>query len=106
MLLAMRRCPIHRQHIGNVSIGFCLAPIDVSEGLAGSIQHLIAAWNLFDRPWLPGSASLGAPDRDEILVVVAVLKFDDTDYHNLIDLLVEAVKVTEDGPPPLSGSRG
>ena len=30
-----------------------------------------------------------------ILVMVAVLKFDDTDYHNLIDLLVEAVKVTE-----------
>jgi len=26
---------------------------------------------------------------------VAVIKFDDTDYHNLIDLLVEAVKVTE-----------
>jgi hypothetical protein len=27
--------------------------------------------------------------------MVAVLKFDDTDYHNLIDLLVEAVQVTE-----------
>ena len=26
---------------------------------------------------------------------MAVLKFDDTDYHNLIDLLVEAVQVTE-----------
>jgi hypothetical protein len=33
--------------------------------------------------------------RTGILVMVAVLKFDDTDYHNLIDLLVEAVKVTE-----------
>jgi hypothetical protein len=28
-------------------------------------------------------------------VRTAVLKFNDTDYHNLIDLLVEAVKVTE-----------
>ena len=27
--------------------------------------------------------------------MVEVLKFDDTDYHNLIDLLVEAVKATE-----------
>jgi hypothetical protein len=26
---------------------------------------------------------------------MAVLEFNDTDYHNLIDLLVEAVKVTE-----------
>jgi len=27
--------------------------------------------------------------------MMAVLEFNDTDYHNLIDLLVEAVKVTE-----------
>jgi hypothetical protein len=42
--------------------------------------------------------SLGSVAReaaDEILVMVTVLEFDDTDYHNLIDLLVEAVKVTE-----------
>jgi hypothetical protein len=34
MLLAMP-CLVHRQHMGNVSIGFCLTPINVSERLAG-----------------------------------------------------------------------
>ena len=29
---------IHRQHLGYVSIGFCLAPIDVSERLAGVVN--------------------------------------------------------------------
>ena len=42
---------IHRQHMGYVSIGFCLAPINVSERLAVSIEYLEAAWNLLDRPW-------------------------------------------------------
>ena len=42
-----------------------------------------------------GSVSRRRRIGTEILVMVAVLKFDNTDYHNLIDLLVEAVKVTE-----------
>jgi len=37
---------------------------------------------------------------------MAVLEFNDTDYHNLIDLLVEAVKVTEaTGPAAFGGNR-
>src|SRR5262245_60891757 len=42
---------VHGQHLGYIGIGFCLAPINVSEGLAGGILHLIAAWNLLARPW-------------------------------------------------------
>ena len=42
---------VHGQHMGNVSIGFALTPIDVSEILAGSILHLVAAWNLLNGPW-------------------------------------------------------
>src|SRR5262249_41456097 len=42
---------IHGQHIGNVSIGFCLAPIDVSERLAVSVEHLVATGNLLNGPW-------------------------------------------------------
>jgi hypothetical protein len=42
---------IHGQHIGYVSIGFGLAPIHVSERLAVSILHFVAAWNLLNRPW-------------------------------------------------------
>ena len=41
---------IHGHHMGYVSIGFCLAPIHVSERLAVSIKHLEAAGNLLDRP--------------------------------------------------------
>src|SRR5262249_17508239 len=33
MLLAMRRALVHCQHFGNVSIGFCLSPINVRERL-------------------------------------------------------------------------
>src|SRR5262245_45530522 len=33
------------------SIGFGLAPINVSERLAVSVIDLEAAWNLLDRPW-------------------------------------------------------
>src|SRR5262249_45279201 len=36
---------IHRQHLRYVSIGFRLAPIDVSERLAGSILHFVALLN-------------------------------------------------------------
>jgi hypothetical protein len=42
-----------------------------------------------------GIASWARQIGTGILVMVAGLKFNDTDYHNLIDLLVEAVKVTE-----------
>src|SRR5262245_25593780 len=39
---------------------------------------------------------LGSVSRErQIGTGMAMLKFNDTDYHNLIDLLVEAVKVTE-----------
>ena len=34
LLLAMP-CLVHRQHMGNVSIGFCLTPVNVSERLVG-----------------------------------------------------------------------
>jgi len=37
---------IHGQHLGCVSIGFCLAPIN---------KHLIAAWNLLNGPWCWGA---------------------------------------------------
>jgi hypothetical protein len=42
-----------------------------------------------------GIASWARQIGTGILVMVAVLKFNDTDYHNLVDLLVAAVKVTE-----------
>ena len=42
---------IHGQHLCYVSIGFCLTRINVTERLAVSILHLIAAWNLLNGPW-------------------------------------------------------
>ena len=36
---------------------------------------------------------------------MAVLEFNDTDYHNLIDLLVEAVKVKEATGAAFGGDR-
>ena len=43
MLLAMRLASSSVRAFGNVSIGFCLMPINVSERLAVSIKHLEAA---------------------------------------------------------------
>src|SRR5512132_864079 len=50
---------VHGQHMGYVGIGLCLAPIHICEGLASSIFHLIAAWNLLDRPWWGEAADFG-----------------------------------------------
>jgi len=41
---------VHGQHFGYVSIGPGLATIEVSERLAVSIKHLIAAWDLLNGP--------------------------------------------------------
>jgi hypothetical protein len=49
---------IHRQHIGDVGIGFCLAPVNVSERLAASIEHLEAARYLLNGPWRAARARI------------------------------------------------
>jgi hypothetical protein len=49
---------VHREDVGNVSVGFCLPPVDVSERLTISIDHLVAAWNLFDGPWWREAADI------------------------------------------------
>ena len=43
--------PLHREHLGDVSVSLGLAGIDVSESLAVRVDHLEAARYLLDRPW-------------------------------------------------------
>src|SRR5262249_18048999 len=54
---------IHGQHLGNVSIGFFITPIHVSERLAVSILHFVATWNLINGPWWGKACQAPTPYR-------------------------------------------
>src|SRR5262249_41534946 len=48
---------VHREHVTDVSIGFCLSPVHIGKRLPVSIEHFEAAWHLLDCPrWLEAAS--------------------------------------------------